>query len=313
VENQSSGFFSATVTSSGSFHAKIQQSGKSYSFSGQFSASGVWSNSITRQGLMPLSAQLQLDFVGGTLTGQFADGTWTAELNANRAAYSKTHPAPQAGKYTVNVPASDDSATQPGGDGFATVTVDTSGNVKLSGTLGEGTKVTQAAILSEKGEWPFYVSLYSGKGSIFGWLTFTNETSSDVRGLVTWIKLTQPTSKYYPLGFTNEIEAVGSTYKFTNGVPVLNFTNGQVWLANGNLPQAFTNQIALSAASKVTNQSSNKLSLTLITSSGLFKGSVNDPVSGKAIAINGVVLQKRNAGYGFFLGTNQTGRVYFGP
>jgi hypothetical protein len=166
--------------------------------------------------------------------------------------------------------------------------------------------------VSQQGLWPFYASLYSGNGLILGWLTFTNEASDDINGLVGWIKLAQPTAKFYPVGFTNGTEAIGSKYVFTNGIPVLNFSTGQVWLVYGNLPESFTNRIAF-GANKVTNLSSNKLSLTLTTSSGLLKGSVVNPATGKAILINGAVLQKQNFGSGTFLGTNQSGRVFFGP
>src|SRR5262249_48488486 len=114
-------------------------------------------------------------------------------------------------------------------------------------------------------------------------------------------------------GFTNETQAAGSSYVFTSGVPVLNFADGVVSLENGNLAASFTNQVMLNALSQVSNQSSNALSLKITTSTGLFKGSVVNPATGKPIAVTGVVLQKQGFGGGYFLGTNQTGRVFFGP
>jgi len=313
VVNQSSGFFSATLASKGGFTAHIQLAGKTYSFLGQFAPAGTWSNSIVRRRLAPLSVQLEMDFANGGLTGQLSDGTWMAELAANRRTYSRTNPAPERGAYTLAFPGSDNSAVQPGGDGFGTVTVDSSGNVTFAGTLGDGAKVAQKTIVSGQSEWPLYLSPYSSNGCVVGWLTFTNLNSSDICGPVTWIRLAQPASKYYPVGFTNQTEGAGSAYKSTNGIPVMNFTTGQVRLVSGNLPQGITNQIALSTANKITNQSSNKLSLTILPSSGRFKGSVGDPASSKTISFNGVILEKQDVGYGLFLGTNQTGRVYFGP
>jgi len=94
---------------------------------------------------------------------------------------------------------------------------------------------------------------------------------------------------------------------------VLNFTNGQVVFEGGNLSQTITNEILLAGNNRVTNQSNNKLTLTITTSSGLFRGSVVEPVTSKSIAFNGAVLQKQNIGNGVFLGTNQTGRVLVGP
>jgi hypothetical protein len=313
VANHSAGFFAATLASSGGFSAKLQLAGKTIPFSGQFSATGSYSNSIPRIGLTPLSVQLQLDFAGGQITGEISDGVWTSELTANRAGYSKTSPAPQAGKYTLLIPGLEDASTQPGGEGFGAVTVDTAGAISLSGFLPDGTKLTQKTVLSAQGAWPLFASPYAGNGLLLGWLTFTNEADSDLHGAVEWIKLPQPAAKLYPDGFTNEVEALGSAWRFTNGIPVLNVSTGQVWFANGNLSAPFTNIVALSAANKISNLSSNKLTLTIVTPSGLLKGSVTDPVSGQVKPINGVIVQKLNAGYGYFLGTNQSGRVRLEP
>jgi len=35
--------------------------------------------------------------------------------------------------------------------------------------------------------------------------------------------------------------------------------------------------------------------------------------AGKSVSVHGIVLQKQNFGSGFFLGTNQTGRMFLGP
>jgi hypothetical protein len=310
-EHQSSGIFTGTLASSGALSAKVTLAGKAYSLSGQFSAGGMFSNNIVRKGLTTVAVQLNLDLNGGGITGSLSDGTFTAQLNADRPA---SNPAPEAGRYTLLIPGADSGVSQPGGDGYGTVVVSPTGGITFSGVLADGTKVSQKAILLTNGEWAFYVPLYSGNGSILGWLTFSNQDDSDITGNVDWFKLSAAGGKLYPAGFTNGTEAVGSSYHFTNGVPVLDFTNGVVWLANGNLANSFTNQVTLDSASKVTNDSTNALTLTITTSTGLFKGSVVNPATGgKPIAINGVLLQKQNFGGGFFLGTNQTGRVFFGP
>jgi hypothetical protein len=308
--HQSSGFFNATLASAGSFSAKIMLAGKSYSLSGQFSAGGFASNNIVRKGLTTVAVQLNLDLNAGVITGVLSDGVWTANLNAERPA---SIPVAEAGHYTLLIPGADDSIGHPGGDSYGTIIVSTKAGISFSGALADGTKVSQKANLLANGQWPFYVSLYSGNGSIFGWLTFSNGVGSDINGLVDWFKIVPASGKFYPAGFTNSTEAIGSSYLFTKGVPVLNFSTGQVWLANGNLADSITNQVTLGSTSKVTNQSPNVLKMTITTSSGLFKGSVVNPATSKAITINGVVLQKQNFGGGFFLGTNQTGRVFFGP
>ncbi len=320
VAFESSGFFSETLGSQGTFSAKLQLAGKSYSFSGRFSLDGFYSNSIPRKGLSPLTVSLRLDFSGANiLTGEISDGNWTAALVANRAFFSGINPAPESAfGYTLIIPGGQDASVQPGGDGFGNPIVDAFGNVRFSGTLGDGTKISQRTFISRDGLWPFYSSLYGGKGSIIGWLAFFSETNTDINGALSWFKLAQPQTKLYPAGFSLQTTGMGSFYSpayflSTNGSPILNFTNGILVLEGGNLSQSVTNQITLSGNNKITNQSSNKLTLTISSGTGRFNGSVVVPDTRKTIQFNGAVLQKQNRGAGFFLGTNQSGRVILVP
>ena len=234
---------------------------------------------------------------------------WTAQLVADRAFYDgKINIAPQAGKYTVLFPADTNSATAPESDSFGAVTVTTKGAVSLSGTLADGTKVTQKTVLSKHSQWPLYLPLYKGKGSLISWVNFTNEPTTDVSGLFTWFKQTN-VAKYYSGAFTNESIIAGSRFVPPTTNAILNLSNALVTFTGGNLAADFTNTIAIDTKSKVINQSSNKLSLTFSKSSGTFSGSVTPPTGGKAIAFKGAVLQKQTNGAGFFLGTNLSGRV----
>jgi hypothetical protein len=309
---QSSGFFNLTLTAKGTFTAKLLLAGANYPFSGSFSAEGSASNSVSISKTNRLMILLGFDSDGrDILNGQISEGNWTAELVANRAVYSKTNLAPQAGKYTILLPGNSMASAQPGGNGFGSLTVDHYGNLVFSGKLGDGTSISQTAVVSGPGQWPMYVSLYSGKGSILGWLTFVNEQTNDIEGAPVWSKLPQPTAKFYSAGFTYQTNVVGSSFQFTNGLPVLNFASGELWLANGDLAQSFTNQFMLGTNNKIT--STNKMSLTISTSSGRFTGSVVNPENKKTIPIYGAVLQKQNIGAGYFLGTNESGEVFLGP
>ncbi|HZL44116.1 MAG TPA: Ig-like domain-containing protein [Verrucomicrobiae bacterium] len=307
VAHESSGFLNATISHAGSYTAKVVLAGANYAIHGQFSATGTASNAIVRRGLPAVAVELQLDLDGGGLAGQLGTSNWTAQLNAFRAEIN-----PPVGNYTLILPASSvqDDSTQPGGDGFGTVRVDKSGRVSFSGTLGDGTPMAQQSIVTPNGQWPFYVALPADTGSIFGWLGFQSDSNSDIGGQLTWFKLAHA-RPFYPAGFTNQIDAQGSLYQFINGVPVLNFTDGQVVFANGNLAEDFTNQIVLTADSKVT--SANGLTLTISKPNGLFRGTVVNPATRKPIAFKGAILEKQNVASGLFLGTNQTGRVSWGP
>ncbi len=315
VSHESSGFFTAKTTTKGTFSAKLQLAGKKYSSSGLFNADGKAVNSIARTGLSPLTIELSLDFSGkDQITGRVTDGIWSADLTADKALFDAvTNPAPQAGRYTMNIPGNPDSAESPGGDGFGTVMVNAGGKISLKGTLGDGTKVSQKTSLSKNGQWPFYVSSYKGSGSVLSWATFTNSGIKEFSGDMSWIKKANPLAKLYAAGFTNETTVAGSFY--TPPLPgnrVLNFGVATILFTGGNLSQSFSNDVALGTDNKVTNLSSNGLSLTLALPTGLFKGKATDPASGGTISFKGAVSQKDNSGSGFFPGTNQSGRVYFG-
>jgi hypothetical protein len=303
---ESSGSFTATVTSTGAYTARIGWGAANLPFAGAFSFVGAAPIKSIRHGSSTITVQLQLDLSGGPMTGTISDGTWSASVVANPAIYSRTNPAPQAGRYTMVIPGIANAPTQPGGNGFGAVMVNSLGDVSLSGTLGDGTAFTSSSVVATEGQWPFYVSLYGGKGSILGWLSFA--TNGDVNGQIDWFKVPEETAKLYPGGFTNGTEVVGSPYKDTNGLPVLGFADGLLSLINGDLTESITNEVGLGDI-RATVSCTNKLSVQ--TSSGIFHGSVINPEDpkGRPIAVSGIVLQNQNYGAGYFLGTNQSGSV----
>jgi streptogramin lyase len=340
----SAGSFSATLTGLGSLSAQIQLAGSSYRFSGPISPFGGYTNfDIPGSGGGVLGVELQLDLSGGRgLTGLVGSSSWIASLAAYRAVYSQTNPAPQAGKkYTLVMVPPEPAGTSagPGGYGFGTLSVNTSGTVAFSGLLGDGTKVTAASVIVGPGEWPLCVSpsAYAGQGVEWGWLSATNSAGLETVGSLSWLKqagapgtlytkgfaftnpilvaygpfLPGPTSSTNGPAFTNTVQVLQSLYSYTTGAPVLDWTSGVIELAGGNLSPGLTNGVTLGANNKFS--STNKLSLTLTTASGLFQGTVPAPGSKTGISVSGVLLQGNNAGYGLFLGPTQSGSVLLGP
>jgi hypothetical protein len=304
----SSGFFSAQVSTNGSFTAKFQQGNHTFSFAGQFSLTGGWTtNALKAWDNTAIALQLNLNGEG-VLQGGLTNSSWTAILGANLAA----SPAPQAGKkYTLILPGSS-STTQPGGNGFGRVSVSTIGNVTFSGTLGDGTAVTPSGLESAEGQWPLYASLDSGNGMVIGWLTFTNdnERGSDIEGLLNWIRPPQTSATLYKAGITNEFEVVGSAYSYAKSVPLLQLTNGYAFLEGGGLAESISNQFFLENTSIA--KGSNKLSITFATSTGLFQGSTTN-AAGKPVSFSGAVLQKQTNGFGQFINGDQSGSVFLAP
>src|SRR5207302_8135912 len=105
------------------------------------------------------------------------DGIWVAPIQAVHAGFdAKSHPATNySGAYTIVLPAAAAGGGLPEGNGYGTMLVDASGKVTIMGALGDETPYTCSIRMSGDGEFPIYLALYGGKGSLFGWLAFTNE------------------------------------------------------------------------------------------------------------------------------------------
>jgi hypothetical protein len=115
---------------------------------------------------------------------------------------------------------------------------------------------------------------------------------------------------YYPAGFTNNAIASVSRYNApAAGVRVVTWAEGDAVFKGGNLSGPFTNAILIGTDNKVQNTSSNKLTLTLNRTNGVFKGSVTPPGALRSIPVQGVFLQKLDVGYWYALGTNQSSSV----
>lgn len=308
----SGGAFNAAVAKGGAFSGKISVAGKTWPVSGLFGASGDAVARVSRGNLHSLS--LHLHQANGQITGQITDGQWTANVLAYANTFSRTNPAGQAGSFMLDVPGAAISADSPGGDSFGPVKVDALGNVQWVGNLADGSKLTQKSALSAQGLWPVYVSLYGGRGLVMGWVQVTN---SSVSGQVVWIKPSGITGKYYPSGFTNEITVAGiplgaSKSSSSSGMK-LSPGNRNVILVGGGLSAPIMTRISIDSNGRVTNLGGNKLTLNISASTGLFRGSVVDPRTGKPLLFQGAVFDDWDVGLGYFLNPAQSGQALIAP
>ena len=212
------------------------------------------------------------------------------------------------------IPGNTNAASLPGGNGVGTVNQGTAGTLSFAGTLGDGTKTTQSSYLSGSNQWPFYLSLYSGKGVALGWQVFTNthQPSDTLEGRLAWIRPSLA-SGIYPSGFSLPSNEVFATL-WTNRTPLLNWSNGVVEFSAGNPPQTLQNPLWINTAGKVFDLAkTNQLSVSIKPANGTWSGAVRDPATGKNLSLSGVLLRDRDLGYGQVLFTNQTRSVYLGP
>jgi len=211
AEFNASGAVTITTSKGGGYSGKLQFGANNYSFHGKFDPNGAaTANTSQKKGAGALAVTLQMSTNdNNSITGAVSSDSWSANLFANRAVFKgHANPAPSAGTYSVTFPGpGDGNPNNPQNDGTGTVKVSTSGKAKFKGVLGDGTKVTQSADISEIGDWPLFISLYKGQGEIIGWL---NLNGTNVSGQTTWIKEANPKSKSFPGGFLLNTTATGS-------------------------------------------------------------------------------------------------------
>jgi hypothetical protein len=219
-------------------------------------------------------------------------------------------PAHKAGKYTMAIAGNGGDPASPEGYGYAVVSVTSAGRITSSGRMSDGTKYVQTANLSKNGQWPFYSPFYGGAGSAFGWLHFTNDVIADIRGPIHWIKPPNTAEKCYPDGFSSTNDAVGSTYQqLPPGARPLGFNVGEIDFIGGNLAEDFSCPATFETGGFLRGADAQQLRVAFVPGTGLLKGSVVAPATSAPITFNGVILQKMNGGYGFFLGGVKSGTV----
>jgi len=326
LSNQTSGWFSATVADNGVIDGQVKIAGVSTTFATTLHADGSATLQLPRHDQDSLVLTLQVDLSGlETLTGTIADtsNTFNAQLTAYHAGFSASSPATvYEGYYTWVMPAA--SGIAPAGNSFGAATVGSAGGVQLSLTLGDGTTATAAGSLSMNGLMPLYVSLYSGKGSLLAWLSFTKSSSILSTNGVYWFKNPIPlfktdasgnpvpvkvTTGPYPDGFTLTnlplfMAAYAAEEKGTNA---LDSTNVAIQLSGADLTNSITNSLGLNSSG--IGGPSAGTAINISGKTGLFSGSFKDPMSGKTVQYKGAVLQPYLAGWGTFVSGGLSGAV----
>jgi hypothetical protein len=211
VEFGRSGSVNIKTSKHGTYSGKASLAGKNVSFHGTFDANGASTTSASSKGNGTLTFALQVTTNDNTaIVGTVGGDGWAADLRADRDVFDKrSNPAPFAGKYNLVFPGpGDGDPTHPQEDGTGTLTINSAGQLKFKGVLGDGTKVSQSATVSETGDWPLYIPLYKQGGQILGWLNF--DGGGNVNGPTSWIKLPNARSKTFPEGFDLHPNATGS-------------------------------------------------------------------------------------------------------
>jgi|GEM_PF-952809 len=277
-------------------------------------ASGSVQQSIPRKGsLTPLDLVLKLDLshgsteVTGTLTNAGTPYSFTARrriLTIDLLDYS-------AGTYTLLLePATLGSAVAAYGTGYGRATVSKKGDVRFSGFLPDGQKVSQGSALTFGRIWPAYFAPYKGGiGTMAGDVDFDPVAANNFDGSLHWRVENGATT------FSDAITLKGTYYfKPASTETVLFVAN-----ASPNLQVVFSHQNSTADPASdlsLTLRPPNALTgaptgyqLKLDVKTGLFSGYLPDPITGKKATFAGALLQSENRGAGLFNSTIGRGRV----
>ena len=319
---ESSGFVTFKLSPSGAMSGSLQQGNRRAPFSGVFTPSGHFTNTVT---LGTNRARLTLhrtsDEPAAWVRGGLETARWSAEVLAVRGGLnpaSSPVPAPFAGSYTVIVPGTNELGETFAGDGFGSLRADGAAMVSFTGTLPDGSKVSRKQAAAADGSWPLYLPLDAGAGCMLGWISVgaPGGAGEEVTGRVSWFKPATATATLYPGGLSEALRWRGGRFqKPVPGPTPWGATNAWVILSGGGLEPAFTNRLALSAAGKVTDLDFHGLTLTFVGASGFFNGTVTVPGVSPAVRFHGAIEGPRDGGSGFFTrkGSSASGRVRLAP
>jgi hypothetical protein len=179
--------------------------------------------------------------------------------------------------------------------------------VTWKAVLADGTTVSQSTALSPQGFFPLYAAPYRGKGLVLGWLDCSGTSPS---GDVIWVKSTGAGGTSYLNGFTNRVEATGSSYSPMPRKRVISFFNGygKIALIGGGLASPITNSFRLMDNNSILHMGPNPCKLAIVPGTGAFRGTLTPP-GGAPITFTGMLLQEENLGAGFFLTSAGSGQV----
>jgi uncharacterized repeat protein (TIGR02543 family) len=322
------GTIALTLSRTGAFSGKLKLGGRTFPIIGQLGLDGTAIVSLARGAVIATIALDVTDASGLAISIQQNGVVLDAQLS--RIAKAKGQRSVHAGRYTITLPpAAEPTAAVPQGNGYAVVKVSRFGRATMVGSLADGGAFTQAAAISEDETLGVFVPLYAGEGFVGGSLRFTASSVADIEGSLRWVKPQRAADHFYPAGFVTTLPVAGSRYTPpAPGVPVVNVVraerNAALSLAEGNLdapvvtwttlePDNRMRVEALPVEQRGEMASIEGLSVRISAESGLFSGKFTHPGSGATHTLRGVIFQKQNAGFGYFLGIDESGSFSLTP
>ncbi|MEI7730622.1 MAG: Ig-like domain repeat protein [Verrucomicrobiota bacterium] len=313
------GMMTLTLTTNGTFSGQLTYKSVNYPFTGELDARGSNTISVARGKDPALIVTFQLMPGAAQIIGTVSQaGAWNAELWASRKMITKD--TAFKGNYTVGIEGGPDNAWVAGA---LTLTVSPQGAVTVSGSMADGTAITQSRWLTTNGDFIIYQNLYGNKGMLLGYA----HCDYDGQGELHWQKPAVPTDKLYKGGFS--VNPMLWMSRFTAPAPGANATFwstniGGIVVSRGGLTNDLTGQLRLVKNVGVpfgTNNTVKSYSVTFDATKGTFAGTFSNPQDkNKVVPFKGVVLQwygtntvpQGSMNMGWWLGATNSGSVNIG-
>lgn len=282
----SAGSLRLNLSASGSYSGSLAPLGANYTIRGQFNSVG-YSLITGPLGSKTLTLEMLIVTNGGYhIIGSYSDGTFRSslELHPTQTFGTGGVPAPEGSHTFLLSPPLDVSSTSVKGFGSGTAVIDSRGRVKMSGTLADGTPISQTTTLLRGLRWPFLSNARLGAGAVVGWATFeTNRLFFD--GEMKW---------FSPdfLGATNQnMTLAGAAYRPPSLAPLFNWTSGTITF-NGVDLGTLTANVTLNADGAFTIPANpHNVQINLEAATGRINGSFNHPTTLVLTEFQGTVLQ----------------------
>jgi hypothetical protein len=290
------GLVNATVSATGAVTGSVRISGVTIRFSGSLNNAGNVRFNPSAATTLDLFDATEFDAylgaltltvsspgtIAGTLSTQATAGSVLATLGAPKALT-----AASAGTYAVALPSKVQTpvkaaSTYPQGDSTATLTLGSTGSVRLAGHLADGTAFTSSFPLRGDSTAPVYVSLYKKQGVLVGNVAFANLADSDVSGTdLLWVRPAQNAARYYRAGWADgiRVDAIGTrhitpaAFDFGQGANDLVNGNASLVFTDGQLAATITHPVNVSTTTGGINALSTAYTGTLAASTGIITGS----------------------------------------
>ncbi len=217
---------------------------------------------------------------------------------------------------------------RPGGDGWATVSVNRGGIVRVRGALGDGTRFADVAFLSADRTFALFSEIHRpvaglGRGRIGGRMVLRDQAGiSDFDGLVQWKKHPDPRERRYADGFELETWALGSRFIApAPGSPVLDTLameefNAALALRGTELPgpgSPIDKVVTWRPNDAIVYYGPERINARANRRVGLVNGNYFDPATRTRLALRGIAFQKQKLASGHFLLATTSGAFGLQP